>query len=139
MELPADLVNTLIERGVILHSDMFSGIDHPKFFVIIGVTETEVAGFFYINSNVNISVNRKQEQLNMQYPIYPADYPFLDHTSYICATNVIKISKSQLLQWHSIKRAKVVDKLKDEHLNELLTKVRNSRLFSPIEKREFFY
>lgn len=139
MELPANLVDTLIERGTILLSDMFVEIDHPKFFVVIGVTETEIAGFFYINSNINTAVNRKQEQLDMQYPIYPADYPFLDHASFICATNVIKINKSQLSQWLSAKRAKVVDRLKEEHLNELLSKLRNSRLFSPIEKRNFFY
>lgn len=57
MELPVNLVSTLIERGQILHSDIFDDIDHPKFFVVIGVSDKEVAGFFYINSNINTAVN----------------------------------------------------------------------------------
>ena len=46
MELPADLMNVFVERGQILHSDIFENIDHPKFFVIVGVTDDEVAVFF---------------------------------------------------------------------------------------------
>lgn len=46
MELPADLMNVFVERGQILHSDIFENIDHPKFFVIVGVTDDEVAGFY---------------------------------------------------------------------------------------------
>jgi hypothetical protein len=38
-----------VERGQILYSNIFANIDHPKFFVVVGVTEDEVAGFFYIN------------------------------------------------------------------------------------------
>lgn len=139
MELPADLVGTLVERGQILHSDIFEDIDHPKFFVVIGVSETEVAGFFYINSHINTSVNRKQEQLDMQYPLLVSDYPFLDHTSYICATNVLTISRNVLTQSIMQKRTKVVDTLHETHLQELLDKLRQSRLFSPIVERTFFY
>lgn len=61
MELPSDLLQVLVERGQILYSDIFTNIDHPKFFVIIGVTEDEVAGFFYINSRINTNVNAKEE------------------------------------------------------------------------------
>jgi hypothetical protein len=139
MELPTDLVATLIERGQILHSDIFEDIDHPKFFVIIGVSQTQVAGFFYINSHINTAVNRKREQLDMQYPLSVVDYPFLDHTSYICATDVQTISRDFLTQSILTKKTKVVDTLKSEHLEELLNKLRNSRLFSPIIKRTFFY
>lgn len=139
MELPVNLVSTLIERGQILHSDIFDDIDHPKFFVVIGVSDKEVAGFFYINSNINTAVNRKREQLDMQYPLLVVDYPFLDHNSYICATNVLTISRAQLTQSMIQKRTKVVDNLRNEHLEELLNKLRRSRLFSPIVKRTFFY
>lgn len=139
MELPVNLIETIIERGQILHSDIFEDIDHAKFFVVIGVSEDKVAGFFYINSSINTSVNRKQEQLDMQYPLLVSDYPFLDHTSYICATNVLTMNKAQLVQSIVDKRTKVVDVLKTSHLEELLGKLRQSRLFSPIIKRTFFY
>ena len=51
MDLPLELAENLIERGVILHSDIFPDIDRGKFFVVIGVDEDFVAGFFFINSN----------------------------------------------------------------------------------------
>lgn len=50
MELPVEVYNEIIERGAIHHSDIFADIDHGKFFVIIGVDENYVAGFFYYNS-----------------------------------------------------------------------------------------
>lgn len=46
MELPAVLVDHTIRRGQIFHSTMFDDIDHGKFFVVVGVTDEEVAGFF---------------------------------------------------------------------------------------------
>lgn len=74
MDLPLELAENLIERGVILHSDIFPDIDHGKFFVVIGVDEDFVAGFFFINSNINRAIWNKQEQLAMQYPMRKADY-----------------------------------------------------------------
>ena len=133
------MVGALVERGQILHSDIFEEIDHPKFFVIIGVSKDEIAGLFYINSSINRAVNRKPEQLAMQYPLSVSDYHFLDHSSYICATDVQKIKKSELTQSIMHKRTKSVGVLKNEHLEELLNKLRNSRLFSPIIKQKFFY
>ena len=40
----------LIKRGAIPHSETFDFVDHGKFFVIMGVSHGEVAGFFFINS-----------------------------------------------------------------------------------------
>ena len=42
----------LIKRGAILHSETFDFVDHGKFFVIMGVSHGEVAGFFFINSGI---------------------------------------------------------------------------------------
>ena len=50
MELPANLIESSITRGTILHSTIFEEIDHGKYFVIIGVSEEQIAGFFFINS-----------------------------------------------------------------------------------------
>lgn len=75
----------------------------------------------------------------MQYPLLVSDYPFLDHTSYICVTNVVTMDKAVLIESITNNRTKVVDILKANHLDELLCKLRQSRLFSPIIKRQFFY
>lgn len=139
MELPSQLLEELVHRGQILHSDIFEDIDHAKFFVIIGVSEDSVAGFFYINSEINRFINTKDEQLLMQYPLFKRDYKFLSHDSYICATNIVKLPKSVIVRSIESKRTVVIDSLRAEHLAELLDKVRTSRLFSKKDKVTFFY
>ena len=132
------LVDSLVSRGQILHSDIFEDIDHAKFFVVIGISDDAVAGFFYINSEINRFINNKDEQLLMQYPLFKSDYKFLSHDSYICATNIVKLPRSVISQSVVDGRTKIVDSLKAEHLCVLLDKVRNSRLFSKKDKDEFF-
>ena len=68
MEIPSTLIENQLRRGTILHSTMFENIDHGKFFAIVGINQDYVAGFFFINSRVNIHIEDKQEQLDMQYP-----------------------------------------------------------------------
>lgn len=139
MELPAELMNVFVERGQILHSDIFENIDHPKFFVIVGVTDDEVAGFFYINSKINTKVNTKPEQLRLQFPISKEDYSFLSHDSYISATNVVTLPRYVLAQSIQTQRTLIIGQLLQNHMNEILEKVRTSKLFSKITKDKFFY
>lgn len=47
------LADVYIKRGSILHSREFEGIDHGKFFVIVGEDKDELYGFFFINSHIN--------------------------------------------------------------------------------------
>ena len=139
MELPNILVESVIQRGTILYSDIFENIDHPKFFVVIGITDDSVAGFFYINSKINENIIRKVEQYELQYKITPSDYKFLEHDSYICATEISVLSRTVLSDSIQNKHTAIKGELKLSHLNELLQKLRESRLFSPIEKRKYFY
>lgn len=139
MELPSELVKILVERGQILYSNIFANIDHPKFFVVVGVTEDEVAGFFYINSRINTNVNTKEEQLRLQFPISKDDYDFLSHDSYISATNVITLPRDVIVRSMQSGQTLIKGKLLDNHMNDILNKVRSSRLFSKITKDRFFY
>ena len=139
MELPSELVKILVERGQILYSNIFANIDHPKFFVVVGVTEDEVAGFFYINSRINTNVNTKEEQLHLQFPISKDDYDFLSHDSYISATNVVTLPRDVIVRSMQSGQTLIKGKLLDNHMNDILNKVRSSRLFSKITKDRFFY
>ena len=139
MELPSELVKILVERGQILYSNIFANIDHPKFFVVVGVTEEEVAGFFYINSRINTNVNTKEEQLRLQFPISKDDYDFLSHDSYISATNVVTLPRDVIVRSMQSGQTLIKGKLLDNHMNDILNKVRSSRLFSKITKDRFFY
>ena len=139
MELPSELVKILVERGQILYSNIFTNIYHPKFFVVVGVTEDEVAGFFYINSRINTNVNTKEEQLRLQFPISKDDYDFLCHDSYISATNVVTLPRDVIVRSMQSGQTLIKGKLLDNHMNDILNKVRSSRLFSKITKDRFFY
>ena len=136
---PSELVKILVERGQILYSNIFANIDHPKFFVVVGVTEDEVAGFFYINSRINTNVNTKEEQLRLQFPISKDDYEFLSHDSYISATNVVTLPRDVIVRSMQSGQTLIKGKLLDNHMNDILNKVRSSRLFSKITKDRFFY
>lgn len=139
MEIPSILIESQIDRGTILHSTMFENIDHGKFFVIIGVSDNYVAGFFFINSNVNIHIEGKQAQLDMQYPLRKKDYSFLHHDSFLCATRIEKIERSRLAQTINSGVTRIIGNIREEHINELLEKARESILFSKIQKRQFLY
>jgi len=57
MDLPITAITQSIKRGDILLSD-FDGIDHQKFFVVMGVSEDAICGFFFINSNNGAHIRR---------------------------------------------------------------------------------
>lgn len=141
MDLPEALIATRIDRGSILHTDCIEGVDHGKFFVIMGISQDEIAGFFFINSRIHpsIFIKGKQEQLNLQYPMRRVDYPFLKYDSFLCATNIITLEKSKLVQDLKDGTARCVFEMKREHMEEILGMVRGSKVFSKIEKDSFFY
>lgn len=134
MELPVSLA---IQRGSILHSSLFDNIDHAKFFVIIGENNKNYVGFFFINSNIN-PINRKTEQLRMQYPLPPADYNFLTHDSFLCCTQISTIPKAKLAASIRSGVTSVKGVLRQQHIDDILSLVRSSKLFSKEEKDTFF-
>lgn len=139
MEIPAALTESVIRRGTILHSDMFEQIDHGKFFVIMGVSEDHIVGFFFINSNINNYIFGKQELLDMQYPMRRSDYPFLRYDSFLCATKVKRVSKRVMNESIAAGITGIVGDMQQEHLDDVLEMVRNSDLFTEADKRKFFY
>ncbi len=139
MQLPNILIEKFVERGQILHSNIFEGIGHSKFFVIIGITPEYIAGFFYVNSNINTNIIRSEEQRILQHKITSIDYDFLEHDSYICASNIKTIERSKLVESIQEGRTQIKCKLKDEDLQNLLLKLRASRIFNKKEKEDFFY
>lgn len=139
MEIPNSLIVSQIDRGTILHSTMFENIDHGKFFVIVGVNADYVAGFFFINSNVNIHIEGKQEQLNMQYPLKKEDYGFLRYDSFLSATRIEKIPRSKIVDTINIGITQIIGAMKQEHMDELLEKARKSILFSKQQIKQFLY
>ena len=140
MDLPVEvLTQNGIERGVILHSDIFKNIDHGKFFVVVGITKDYIAGYFFINSNIHKSIQSKPEQLAMQCILKRSDYGFLRYDSFLSAIMVNEIPCERLAKSMQNGVTKIVGQLKKEHLDDLLEKTRNSRLFSKKVKEMYFY
>lgn len=140
MDLPVEvLAQNGIERGVILHSDIFEDIDHGKFFVVVGITKEYIAGYFFINSNIHKSILSKPEQLAMQCILKRSDYGFLRYDSFLSAVKVNEIPCERLAKSMQNGVTKIVGQLKKEHLDDLLEKTRNSRLFSKKVKEMYFY
>lgn len=140
MDIPAKFIEGIgVSRGVILHSTMFKSIDHGKFFVVIGVSKDMVAGFFFINSDINKHLENKPEQFAMQYPLRRGDYSFLKHDSFVSAIEIKQIPCGRIAAGIKGGETTIIDHLRKEHLDELLEAARSSRLFSKREKQMFLY
>lgn len=139
MDLPLELLQSGIERGTILLSDSFEDIDHAKFFAVIGVYEDSIAGFFFINSRIHPIIISKPELFAMQYQLRRKDYDFLRYDSFLGANELQTRSVSILAKSMKNGQTSIVGKLTEYDLNSVLEACRNCDLFSPKEKRQFFY
>ena len=114
MDIPVSLIEGSIGRGDILLSE-FNGIDHRKFFVVMGVSEEKVCGFFFINSNIHPAIFNKQEQLDLQYPLLHCDYEFLKYDSFLCASSVIERRLNDISEGIKNGTTSIIGKMKEEH------------------------
>lgn len=138
MDIPVTLVEGSISRGDILLSE-FDGIDHRKYFVVMGVSKDKVCGFFFINSNVHLAIFNKQEQLNLQYPMLHRDYEFLKYDSFLCASSVIERKLIDIAEGIKEGTTSIIGRMKDEHLSDVLEMVRTSKVISERHKKIYFY
>ena len=133
----AALAKLAITRGAILHG-CFDGIDHSKFFVIIGENDNHLVGFFFINSQIHQSIKEKQAQFEMQMQIRKSDYDFLSHDSFVGADQIKVINKNKIASDISEGKTQIKGSLTDVDLSMLLDALRDSKLFSKVEKDTFF-
>lgn len=137
MEIPVTIIASNIQRGDILLSE-FDGIDHQKFFVVMGISENKMCGFFFINSNIHPAIFNKQEQLNMQYPLRRHDYSFLKYDSFLCASSVIERSVATISEGIKDGTTTVIGRMKEEHIEEVIKMVQASTIISARHKKMYF-
>ena len=135
MDIPVSVHKNYIKRGAILHSDIFNEIDHGKFFAIIGVSNNIVAGFFFINSRINPTIMKRQEQLDLQFLLRQDDYDFLKYDSYLSATVIQKLPVEELVSSISNGRTNYVANLTEPDLMHILEVCRVSRLFKEVKEK----
>lgn len=139
MELPAIICGQAIERGSILHSEIFDDIDHGKFFIVMGVTEDAIVGFFFINSQINRYILARPILLELQFQLLKKDYGFLHHDSYISASALREFSKEKLAQSMSQGITTYVSNLRECDMNLILDACRKSPLYDRDVICKFFY
>jgi hypothetical protein len=133
------LSGMLIKRGVILLSGEFDDINHPKFFVVMGTDGSNILGYFFINSNITGYIESKKDFMDMQVFIKHSDYPdILQYDSFIGCHELSKISKSRLTEQIQNNLTSFKGELRTDDLERLLENLRNSKLYSKIEKETFF-
>ena len=137
MEIPVTAIADNIRRGDILLSE-FEGIDHRKFFVVMGVSDDKICGFFFINSNIHPAIFNKQEQLNLQSPMRHQDYPFLKYDSFLCASNVIERKLDDISAGIMNRTTTVIGQMREEHIAEVIEMVIDSKVISERHKRLYF-
>jgi len=126
-------------RGTILHRLFQTTIPpKPKFFIVVGESETHVVGYFFINSKINGFVQRNKALFEMQMPIKRADYPFLRYDSFVGAHELNKIDNSALSSELSTGETTIKGCMKFEDMDRLLEAARASDLFSQYEKDTYF-
>lgn len=138
MDIPVSVIESSVHRGDILLSE-FDGVDHRKFFVVMGVSKEKVCGFFFINSNIHPAIFNKQEQLDLQYPLLHRDYEFLKYDSFLCASSVIERRFSEISEGIKNGTTSVIGKMKEDHITEVVEMVRASKVISNRHKKLYFY
>lgn len=138
MNIGSSVAAISIRRGTVFHSTIFEEIDHGKFFVVIGEDDNELVGFFFINSWVNDFIQRKPEMAKLQFPIAQSDYSFLSHNSFLNCSSLTTIDKDKLSYSIASGETTIKGQLTNNDINAILCMVRESKLFSKIEKDTFF-
>ncbi|MDR0711590.1 MAG: hypothetical protein LBF67_04500 [Prevotellaceae bacterium] len=137
MEIPAELYKEIIKRGAVLIG-AFTGIDHKKFFVVAGESG-EMAGYFFINSNINSFVQSNKSFMDLQMPIKRSCYPsFLTHDSFIDAHELRKAHKSTLAKQLTSGKIAYRGMLSADDLEQLLEGLRSSPVYKKVDKDTFF-
>ena len=133
------LARAVIKRGTILHSDEFDYVDHGKMFVVMGEDDTQLYGFFFINSDINPKIWKGEKALSMQMQLKKSNYPdILKYDSFLGCQSLLHISKSELINQFSDGRAQYIGDLVEDDINMALEAVRRSDLYSDYEKDTFF-
>lgn len=138
MNIGSSVAAISIRSGTVFHSTIFEEIDHGKFFVVIGEDDNELVGFFFINSWVNDFIQRKPEMAKLQFPIAQSDYSFLSHNSFLNCSSLTTIDKDKLSYSIASGETTIKGQLTNNDINAILCMVRESKLFSKIEKDTFF-
>lgn len=127
-----------VNRGDIYHRYFTTTIPPKyKFFVIVGEDDENYVGYFFINSNINRFIANNEAMYNMQMPVKPEDYTFLNHVSFVDGHELATLRKIDLIHELSTGATQMKGRMRNEDMTMLLDAALNSPLFSEKEKEYF--
>jgi hypothetical protein len=132
-----DIIDKKIQIGSVVSIDI-DGIDHPKWNVILDITEDKcLVASVFINSEINFRHINSQELINLQYEIDTESIKFLDHNS------VIDCSKIFTEPYEKYKEALVKNAVRkkgdlpESEVQKIYEKVRTSKNITGKTKKKF--
>jgi hypothetical protein len=139
MDIGSKLLESVVLRGTILHSEKFDFVNHGKLFIVIGENEDRLVGFFFINSKVSHYIARSPQFYAMQMSIRRSDYPdILDYDSFVGCHELMSIPKNDLVEQLRVGDVQIRGHLNEYDVDLMLGAVRDSDLFTEQEKATFF-
>lgn len=118
----------------------FDQIDHPKFFIVAGLSADKVfTCSVYINSNIPSAIMSKQSILDLQVPLKGSKYRFLDHDSFVCCSTLLPIETEKIRKWiYETKTCEIKGQLDDEDIENITITLIKSGLLSEEEIDLYF-
>ncbi len=142
-----DLLGTFDKSKLFKHSlnagdvffKEFEGIDHPKFFIVVGISQDKVfLCSIYINSNIHPSIMKRQHLLELQIPLKQSNNPFLKYDSFANCSTTIPMESESLSQWIANDSCKVIGSVSQDDLKLIIDTIKNSGLLSEEEIELYF-
>jgi hypothetical protein len=112
----------------------FKGIDHPKYFVVAGISLDKVCVCaFFINSNIPDFMYTKPKLLNLQVNIKGSKYDFLTHDSFVSCSTPIKKTAAEL-----VRDCNYAGRMDDDDLENIVCTVIHSNMLTEYELDLYF-
>jgi hypothetical protein len=133
-----ELLKHTLSNGNVFVGD-FEGIDHKKFFIIIGISFDKICFCsVYINSNIPKYIYSNEVLLNLQVNIKGSKYVFLKHDSFVSCNTPLKYHVNDLVTWINEGNCKYVGDIDTEDLENITTTVIHSGVLTQEDISAFF-
>jgi hypothetical protein len=109
-----------------------------KRFVVLGTDrEGNLIGVVFLNTNINWKVIRTFDLQKLQYYIEADQNDFIDRDCYIDCSEIIELSKEDVLAGITKSPGNVLGKVSDEQLNTIIGFIRQSPKITPKVRKKY--
>ena len=91
-----------------------------------------------LSAAVFIAVAPQPEMAKLQFPIAQSDYSFLSHNSFLNCSSLTTIDKNKLSNSIASGETTIKGQLSNEDVSTILGMVRESKLYSKVERETYF-